>query len=562
MARLMSPEEHQELGRRYFKLKDYDKAAESFTQGIVISPSVSLYDHRAACYDRLKDLNAAVKDGREMIKLDKKDVKGYLRTASVLEKMDKPDTALGIYKYGMKNIAIGDKNFKLLQQLHDKLTRKLSPPMAIDPFTILPVELVEMILAYLPFRNVVNCMRVSRGWRDYLAKLSRVWMHLDLSGARKSVPRSFVDKAVRRSEYRLTRITVDRFEHMDVLKNIARACKSLADVEFLALPGHVSASLIDIVQLAPNLKRFVMHPDISLDTATQILHHRPTLEHFEIRSILRRRYTGTWKGPFPNLHTLSLTQQVDGGTDLSLASLISLTPALQSLTLTVVPTIQELPSLLTTSLTTLTLKHLRAGPFPILPPTLRRLVLEYTNTQPSAPLLTNASLSRLPSLTHLTLSGIDKLGPDFFPLLLDTYQDPSSGETHTLETTSPLHTLALRIHPATHTNLLPTLLASSPRLLTPTLHTLDLATLPLTDDDVEALLRFPVSGLHSLDVSHTRISGAAIKMLVDGLPGLRVVRADMCVGITGRDALGYAEARGVRVSWRMGEGAGGRRVRY
>lgn len=109
----MSPEEYQELGRRYFKLKEYKKAAESFTQGIAASPSVSLYDHRAACYERLKDFNAAVKDGREMIKLDKKDIKGYLRTASVLEKMDKPDTALGIYKYGMKNVPVEDRNFKV-----------------------------------------------------------------------------------------------------------------------------------------------------------------------------------------------------------------------------------------------------------------------------------------------------------------------------------------------------------------------------------------------------------------------------------------------------------------
>jgi len=109
----MSSDEYQELGRRYYKLKKYDKAIEVLTQGIEASPTIALYDHRAATHDKLNAFSAAVKDGREMIKLDKKEVKGYLRTASVLEKMDKPETALGIYKYGMKHVPTTDKNFKV-----------------------------------------------------------------------------------------------------------------------------------------------------------------------------------------------------------------------------------------------------------------------------------------------------------------------------------------------------------------------------------------------------------------------------------------------------------------
>jgi F-box/TPR repeat protein Pof3 len=113
MARNMSSDELQELGRRYYKLKQYKEAVESFTKGINIAPTLSLFDHRAAAYDRLEDYDAAVKDGREMIKLNKQDVKGYLRTASILEKMEKLDTALGIYKYGMKNVPVSDKYFKV-----------------------------------------------------------------------------------------------------------------------------------------------------------------------------------------------------------------------------------------------------------------------------------------------------------------------------------------------------------------------------------------------------------------------------------------------------------------
>jgi F-box/TPR repeat protein Pof3 len=116
MARKMTSDEYQELGRRYYKLKQYDEAVEAFTSGIELTPTLGLFDHRAAAYDRLQDYNAAVRDGREMIKLNKQDVKGYLRTASILEKMDKADTALGIYKYGMKNVPVSDKNFKVFAE--------------------------------------------------------------------------------------------------------------------------------------------------------------------------------------------------------------------------------------------------------------------------------------------------------------------------------------------------------------------------------------------------------------------------------------------------------------
>lgn len=115
MARQMSAEEFQELGRNYYKLKQYDKAVEILTKGIETCQklTLNLYDYRAAAFDKLERFSDAVKDGREMIRLNKTDVKGYLRTASVLEKMGKEETALGIYKYGMKNVGSKDKNFKV-----------------------------------------------------------------------------------------------------------------------------------------------------------------------------------------------------------------------------------------------------------------------------------------------------------------------------------------------------------------------------------------------------------------------------------------------------------------
>lgn len=109
----MTPDEYQELGRRYYRLKHFDEALETFNNAINVCPTLGLHDHRAACYDKLGNYKAAVEDGRAMIKLDKQDVRGYLRTASILEKMELPDRALGIYKYGMKHVLVEDKNFQV-----------------------------------------------------------------------------------------------------------------------------------------------------------------------------------------------------------------------------------------------------------------------------------------------------------------------------------------------------------------------------------------------------------------------------------------------------------------
>ncbi|KAH7086214.1 hypothetical protein FB567DRAFT_560978 [Paraphoma chrysanthemicola] len=564
----MSSEEYQELGRRYYKLKQYEQAVEAFTQGIDIAPSLSLYDYRAAAYDRLKNYSAAVKDGREMIKLDKQDVKGYLRTASVLEKLEKLDTALGIYKYGMKNVPVGDKNFKILQQLHDKTTRKLSPAKSVDPLTVLPVELAEMVLEYLSFKNIVNDMRVSRGWRDYLSKLPRLWMHLDMAGARKAVPRSFVDKAVRRSQNRLTRVTVHRFEHVDILKNIARMCKSLAELEFISLPHMMSSTLTEIILHAPNLSKLVVHPETTADTVTQMLNSRPNLKHISFGGIRASRHPLEWKGPFPELETFIWRGSEMLTSSVSLGNLLVHTPHLRTLNVSHLVEYGDFMSMLQLlPLTTLIMRKVKFGQFLGLPSTLQRLVIEY---QGSFELSGNDHIllqPKLPALTHLALTDINQLSPSIMEDFLDRYIDgDGQDQIKVLEEATLLQSLSIRGFLSTSTTSLfnpqaPGLFTTSKRILTPSLQTLDIATLPCNDDEIEYLLSHKTS-LTSINISSTHITGESIKMLADQLPLLKTIRADNCPRISGRAAIEYARLKGVMVSCSMEEGKGSRKVRY
>jgi F-box/TPR repeat protein Pof3 len=441
-----------------------------------------------------------------------------------------------------------------------------------------------MVLEHLAFRHLVNCMRVSRGWRDYIAKLPRLWMHLDLSGARRPVPRKFVDNAARRSEYRLTRVTIHRFEHVDMLKNLAKACKDLTELEFISLPHAMSSTLVDIVHCAPKLEKFVVHPQITTGTATQILNSRQKLKHVGFNAIKESQWAASWDGNYDDLETCNM--HFEHTTDRNNASLELLLQNIRRLktlnisraTVTgdflkrVPPTTNPNPWL---PLTTLIMRQVDFHSFPILPPTLQKLVIEYNGSfELSAAIHSGLGLlqSRLPALTHLALSDINMLSAKRMGDFLDLYIDIDHNEQvqfHHLDEAAPLQSLSIRgvvdTGASNHGGLFKSktdgLFSCSPRILTPALQHLDMATLPVNDDEIEHLLKYK-TGLESIDISYTHVTGASIKMLVDGLEGLKTIKADNCPRISGRDAIEYARRKGVMVSCSMGEGKGSKKVRY
>jgi F-box/TPR repeat protein Pof3 len=429
-----------------------------------------------------------------------------------------------------------------------------------------------MVLEYLPFRYMVNCMRVSKGWREYLSKLPRLWMHLDLSGARKPVPRSFVNMAFKRSKQRMSRATIHRFEHMDVLKNLAKAAKELTELQLVSLPHTMSTTLIDIVSCAPGLKKLVLHPEITLGTAMQILQTRPALKHVTFNAMKRSNYHAEWAGPFEELTTLAMHfTEIIPTTAVDVKALLSKTPSLRSLSLTNLKSfipgggwpddLLQLPPM--TSMVLQRITVIGHTSYPIFPPTLQELVVELDGSYDigqSSP--TRLLQSHLPELTHLTLSNCAWTAGRL-EQLLDLYLDDSQ-TVRSLENAKPLTHLSVRGLVLSDPSFFKgpdSLFGRSPRILTKALETLDVTTLTVDDDEIEYLLTYDLE-LQSIDLSQTNITGASIKMLADKLPMLTTIKADNCTRINGRDAIHYAQRKGIAVSCQMVEQKGGKRIRY
>lgn len=81
-------------GNEFFKTLDYDYAIIHYTRSIEAKPTAPCYTNRALCYIKLKKYSSALKDCQDALKIDKNNIKAYLRSAECLEHMKQYDSAI------------------------------------------------------------------------------------------------------------------------------------------------------------------------------------------------------------------------------------------------------------------------------------------------------------------------------------------------------------------------------------------------------------------------------------------------------------------------------------
>ncbi|RMY64112.1 hypothetical protein D0863_10052 [Hortaea werneckii] len=574
----------QREGKSCYKRGDYKTAIGHFDRAIGRAPSVQLLDNRAACHEKLNDLPAALKDAKRAIQFQNEDPTGYLRAGKVLVKMEKQSVALEIYAHGLKKVKHIGQGYELLRKVHGKLTTQLAPPTSIDPLTVLPRELAELILGYLSFQQRIAISRVSKQWSGFIRSSPNLWQHLDLSNPKRKVKTAFVSKAINTARQKLTSATLSSLHDFDkVLHALLRHCP----IEHLTLcdTGLQSQNLVEALKKTKHLKslRLDRGTEIGPTTLAQVIQVcASTLETFQCTLARNEEFVGIWT-KCERLNTLKVTLTGDASRSRPgnaaanapvapglggalLPNLHEFTPILQSLTIHDKKPRSQLHSVLDLrnlgGLERLDLElPIESAHQLMLPPTLVHLRFVSTINNATANFFkdSNGSVRGFPLPQ---LQSLEVVVPWMNIALIDFFLscDPGlNASTPTESPTSPSKLKELNMHALSVSSIDLTTFLSHPRLE----QLLDFGLRPssVCDDNIADVITDKLPSLHTVDLSGTDITGVGVKKLLRN-SNLKNLVVNDCRYL-GSDAVAWAREHGVKVAYKMSSSeTGGKKVRY
>ncbi|KAJ9603166.1 hypothetical protein H2200_012461 [Cladophialophora chaetospira] len=192
------------------KKKEYEASLSSANDALKaadkdnLTPSlvIGLLDYRHAIHVRMDNLEAALKDSKSMIRLDRKDARGYVRCGTVATLQGDNAAALKYFEHGLKNASASDPNLALLsieaKKTRDRISADLVASRPRDPMTTLPIEIIEFILSYLDYRQHVQLLGVSRSWKKVLTAMPPLTDTLAFPRAAKPITPKLLLAALRR----------------------------------------------------------------------------------------------------------------------------------------------------------------------------------------------------------------------------------------------------------------------------------------------------------------------------------------------------------------------------
>ncbi|KAK2836840.1 hypothetical protein FQN49_006670 [Arthroderma sp. PD_2] len=211
----------QAYGQTLYVQRNYVDALNAFSTALSRGEDgkIGILDNRSATYCKLGDLDLALKDGRQMMKFDKTDARGYLRTAQVLQLKQRFDDALRLYEYALKTIDPKDAKRSTIELLKMKLDRVINPPRQ-DPFAILPPELVAMVLDYFSLPSLLKLLSVSKRWAKLATSMGAAFSSMNLSVAKRNIPFTAVRAYFRRHSNTIQRATITHLSPDNATKTL------------------------------------------------------------------------------------------------------------------------------------------------------------------------------------------------------------------------------------------------------------------------------------------------------------------------------------------------------
>jgi hypothetical protein len=126
--------------------------------------------------------------------------------------------ALKYFQHGTKNVSKSNPNSGLLSRemkvVEDALTTQRLAQGARDPMTTLPLEIVEYILEYFSYRELICQLRVSRSWKRVLTGLPPICETIAFPGYEKDVTPRMLLASMRRIKA-VRSIRIDPHQNLD-----------------------------------------------------------------------------------------------------------------------------------------------------------------------------------------------------------------------------------------------------------------------------------------------------------------------------------------------------------
>ena len=349
LSKRYPPSKLQNIARELYSQGKYEDAIEAFTATIQSSkdkPKASLLASRAACYEKLGKTSLALKDGKRMIELEPSSVQGYLVAGHLLKESQNDALALKIYERGLRFCKTLTDRLKLEARL-SKLPGGSQGHHGADPVHLLPVEILEMIFAYIPFNMLCVALKVSRTWRSQLKGMPTLWLDVDLSTAKKPVRgqdvvlvflllkvSSYADfnrSMVEHSQKRLRTIVLKNttVQNSKLLQSITQRNQALHSLTLLS-GGELSDSLSRAISWASGISRLKLSGNvfISVDTAQKVVELCPNIVDLDLGAVQFPSSLETWdkhqRGPRRDrLRSFALTCHTPGSTWTTLVSFFS-----------------------------------------------------------------------------------------------------------------------------------------------------------------------------------------------------------------------------------------------
>lgn len=173
-----------ERGRTCFADALYEDAIAEFSSAIDCNQNITLYDCRAAAFEKVGQYAKALEDAMTMIKMAPDQSKGYLRAGKVLVIQERFSKAIAVYNRALKYVNKSDSRYAMLETMRERAKTSMKQRSKENDFTkILPYDILHTIFAQVSFDRRIQCMAVCQSWRNFLKSWSGMWCRLHFTSA-------------------------------------------------------------------------------------------------------------------------------------------------------------------------------------------------------------------------------------------------------------------------------------------------------------------------------------------------------------------------------------------